>query len=120
MNELEQTKHIIQSKYYTELFDAITDYLRDNPAEFMYDGDYYDQYWLELGLHDYKLLAFYYEWNHGIRIMNIIVEAQISVCDLDDLGLNRIIYENLHIEASIGSDYENFKVMYVERYLCGL
>ncbi len=119
MSDIEQTKHIIKAKYYFDIFDAIINYLRDDPDEFRYEGDYYYQYWYELGLRDYKLVELFCEENHGIRIMNIIVEADISVFDLEDLGLNRIITEKLCIGASIDSAYENFKVMYVGKYLCG-
>ncbi len=117
MNDIEQTKRITNGKYYDDIFDAITDYLRENPDEFRYEGDYYSQYRYELGLRDYRSVELFYDINHGIRILNIIVEAVISVFDMEDLGLDRIITEKLRIEAGMDPDHENFKVMYVGKYL---
>ncbi len=119
MNKLEQAKHIIEGKYYIDIFDTITDYLRENPDEFRDEGDYYNQYWYELRLRDYKLVELFYEINSGIRKMDIIIEANISVFDVEDAGMDRIITEKLHIGANVDSGYENFKVVYVGKYLCG-
>lgn len=110
-------RHIIEDKYYIDIFNAITDYLRENPDEFRYEGDYYDQYRYELGLHDYKLLELFYEINNGIKTMSIIVEANIAVFDLEDIGLDRTITEKLHIEVNADSDCENLKVVYVGKCL---
>ena len=119
MNELEQAKHIIEGKYYIDIFNAITDYLRDYPDEFSYEDDYYNQYWFELRLRDYKLVELFYEINLGIRKMDITVEANISVFDVEDTGMDRIITEKLHIGANVDLGCENFKVVYVGKYLCG-
>ncbi|WP_256380497.1 hypothetical protein [Pseudobutyrivibrio sp. MD2005] len=40
MNELEKTKIIIERRYYSELFDAITQYLHENLEAFWFEGDY--------------------------------------------------------------------------------
>ena len=117
MNEIEQTKLIIEDKYYTDIFDAIADYLKENPDEFCYEGDYYIQVWNELGLCDYKINEVFNETNHGIRMMNVIVEASISVFGLEGTGLVRIITEMLYIVANVNPDIENFKVICVGKHV---
>ena len=117
MNELEKTKIIIESRYYSELFDAITQYLHENPEAFWFDGDYCYQYRFELGLCDYKIVELYYVADQGTKIMEIVVEASIEVFDVWDIGLNRNITEKLRIGASIDFWYENFEVVYVGQYM---
>ena len=73
MNELEKTKNIIESKYYSVIFDAITRYLQENPEAFWFDGDYCYQYWYELGLCDYKIVELYSVMDQGTKIMEIVV-----------------------------------------------
>ena len=113
MNELENTKNIIERKYYFVIFDAITKYLRENPEEFWFDGDYCYQYWYELGLCDYKIVELYSVMDQGTKIMEIVVEASSEVFDMWDIGLNRNITEKLRIGANIDFWYENFEVVYV-------
>lgn len=117
MNELEKTKVIIESKYYFEIFNAITNFLRDNPETFWYDGDYCYQYWYELGLCDYKIVELYYVMDQGTKIMEIVVEASIEVFDMEDIGLNRNLNEKLRIGANVDSNYEIFEVVYVGQYM---
>lgn len=60
MNDLEKTKLLLETKYNVEIFDAISEYLRDNPDAFYYAGDYYNHYLYELSLCDYKIVELYY------------------------------------------------------------
>ena len=117
MNESENTKNIIESKFYFALFDAITGYLKENPEVFWFDGDYCYQYWYELGLCDYKIVELYSVMDQGTKIMEIVVEASIEVFDMFDIGLNRNITEKLRIGANIDFWYENFEVVYVGQYM---
>ena len=118
MNELEKTKLIIESKYYSDIFNAITNYIRNNPDLFWYDGDYCYLHWYELGLCDYKIVELYSVMYQGTKIMEILVEASIEVFDMEGIGLmNRSMTEKLRIGANIDSEYENFEVVYVGQYM---
>ena len=117
MNDLEQTKYIIESKFHIEIFDAISEYLQDNPDAFYYVGDYYNHYLYELSLCDYKIVELYYVVEQGTKRIEIVVEAIIDVFDVWDLGLNRNMTEKLRIGANVDSMYENFEVVYVGQYI---
>ena len=117
MDEIEKTKHIIESRYYFEIFNAITKYLQEKPEAFWFDGDYCYQYWYELGLCDYKIVKLYSVMDQGTKMMEILVEASIEVFDMEDYGLNRNITEKLRIEAKVDFRYENLEVVYVGQYM---
>ena len=117
MNDLEQTKVILENRFYVEIFNAISKYLKDNPDVFGCDGDYCYQYLYELGLRDYKIVELYYVVDQETRIMEIVVETSIEVFDTWDYGLNRNMTEKLRIGANVDSMYENFEVVYVGQYI---
>lgn len=117
MDELEKTKIIIESKFYSEIFDAITNYLQEFPESFCYDSDICYRHWFELGLLDYKIIKLYSLTDQEIKILDIIVEASIKFLDIEDIGLNCTMTEKLHIEANVDIKYENFEVVDVGQYI---
>ncbi len=117
MNESENTKNIIESKFYFALFDAITGYLKENPEVFWFDGDYCYPNWYEFGLRDYRILELYSVMVQGTKMTKIVVEAGIEVFDTADIGLNCNVTEKLRIRANLDFRYENFEVVYVGQYM---
>ena len=115
INELEQIKHIIECKYYTEIFNAISNYFLDNPDMFCYEGDYCQQYWYEASMRDYIILESRYVTDQGIQLTEIVVEANIEVSDIEDIGLNRDMIEKLRIGVKM--DSANLEIVYVGEYM---
>ena len=113
MNASEKTKSIIEQKYYNDIFDAISNYLHENPDKYWYDGDYCYDYWYELELRDYKLLELFYVMDQGNKKMEIVVQANIEVFDMLDIGMNRNINKKLRIGANVDSKYDNFEILYI-------
>lgn len=61
MKELAYTKHIIEQRYYCEIFDAITNYLEENTEAFLYDGnDDVHTSLFEIALNDYRIIELYF------------------------------------------------------------
>ena len=115
MNESE-TKIIIERNYYFEIFNAITNYLQENPEAFWYKEDYWSPYWYELGLIDYKIDDLYPRMDQGKPLMEIMVEASIELFDIQESSLGCRMTEKIRIVANVDFEYENFEVVYVERY----
>lgn len=115
MNELERVKLIIERNCYTEITDAINNYFLDNPKMFCYEGDYCQRYWYEACMCDYIILKSCYVKDQGIQLIEIVVEANIEVSDIEDIGLNRDMIEKLCIGVKMDSD--NLEIVYVREYM---
>ena len=117
MNDLEKTKHILNSKYRIEIFNVINDYFQETKDAFNYVVDYWYDSWYELCLRDYFIQELHYVVVNNKKLLDIVVDVDIEILDIYDLGMQQNITEKLRIEANTDRNNENFVVDCVGFYM---